>query len=61
MVSVKVQILVDGKPITGVDTSAERKFKTGSKGFYATGKIAIGSKTYQVSCPVVEIGSKPSK
>jgi hypothetical protein len=60
MVKVQVQILVDGKPATGdLVTSGERTFKTKSRGFYANGKIYIGTKQYQVSCPIVEIGSKP--
>jgi hypothetical protein len=61
MTKVEVQILVDGKPATGtLETSGERSFKTKSRGYYATGKVFIGKKQYQVSCPIVEIGSKPS-
>ncbi len=35
-----------------------KEFKTGSKGFYAYGKTVIDGKMYQVSCTIVEIGSK---
>ena len=39
---------------------AERKeFKTGSRGFYAGGKVFIEGKKYQVSLSIVEVGSKP--
>ena len=37
----------------------EKQFKTGSRGFYAGGKCEFNGKKYQVSCSVVEIGSKP--
>lgn len=36
-----------------------RGFKSGSSGYFAGGKIEIEGKKYQVSCSVVEIGSKP--
>jgi hypothetical protein len=36
----------------------DKIFRTGSIGYYAFGKIAIGGKRYQISCNVVEIGSK---
>jgi len=37
----------------------KKDFKTGSKGFYGTGKMVAGGKRYQISIQVVEIGSKP--
>ena len=37
----------------------EKQFKTGSKGFFGTGKVKIGEKRYQVQVQLVEIGSKP--
>jgi hypothetical protein len=37
----------------------EKTFKTGSRGFYGNGKIAINEKRYQVQVQLVEIGSKP--
>lgn len=36
----------------------ERTFSTGSRGFGSYGKVEIGGKRYQLSCSVVEIGSK---
>lgn len=35
-----------------------KEFKTGSKGFYANGKLEIEGKRYQVQIQMVEIGSK---
>ena len=38
-----------------------REFKTGSRGFYGSGKVTLANgKRYQVSVNVVEIGSKPA-
>jgi hypothetical protein len=37
----------------------KKDFKTGSKGYYGTGKMVAGGKRYQISIQVVEIGSKP--
>lgn len=48
----------DGKPLN-VMTAAPKDFKTGSKGFYANGKMEIDGKRYQVQIQLVEIGSKP--
>ncbi|GAP23011.1 hypothetical protein [Leptolinea tardivitalis] len=35
-----------------------KEFKTGSKGYYANGKMEIEGKRYQVQIQMVEIGSK---
>ncbi len=35
-----------------------KEFKTGSRGFYANGKLEIDGKRYQVQVQLVEIGSK---
>ena len=35
-----------------------KDFKTGSRGFYGTGKAEINGKRYQVQIQVIEIGSK---
>lgn len=35
-----------------------KNFKTGSRGFYANGKLEIDGKRYQVQIQLVEIGSK---
>ena len=39
----------------------KKDFKTGSKGYYALGKMMAGGKKYQVSIQCVEIGSKPKE
>ena len=47
----------EGKPI-GVLTALPKDFKTGSKGFYAQGKVELEGKRYQVQVQLVEVGSK---
>ncbi len=37
----------------------KKNFKTGSRGYHATGKIQVGDKRYQINILCVEIGSKP--
>ncbi len=37
----------------------KKDFKTGSKGYYGTGKMVAAGKRYQISIQAVEIGSKP--
>ena len=50
--------LVTGK---SSDLIANAKhFSTGSKGFWAGGKVEVNGVRYQVSCNIVEIGSKPA-
>lgn len=48
----------DGK-VVGVMALPTKAFKTGSRGFYANGKIEIDGKRYQAQIQLVEIGSKP--
>lgn len=36
----------------------QKEFKTGSRGYYANGKLEIDGKRYQVQVQLVEIGSK---
>lgn len=55
---ITVEIKKDGQ-IVGLMMAEEKTFKTGSRGFYSNGKIAIGEKRYQVQVQLVEIGSKP--
>ena len=50
----------DGKVI-GTLALPEKVFKTGSRGFYANGKIEIEGKRYQAQIQLVEIGSKPEE
>ncbi|NMB54381.1 MAG: hypothetical protein GYA15_06730 [Leptolinea sp.] len=38
-----------------------KEFKTGSRGYYANGKMEIEGKRYQVQIQLVEIGSKSQK
>jgi len=47
----------DGK-LLGMFTLPSKDFKTGSKGFYANGKLEIDGKRYQAQIQLVEIGSK---
>ena len=53
-----VDIKSDDKSVA-ILMATEKVFKTGSKGFFGMGKIAIGEKRYQVQVQLVEIGSKP--
>ena len=47
----------DGKSL-GVLTVAPKNFKTGSRGYYANGKLELDGKRYQLQIQLVEIGSK---
>lgn len=47
--------------LIGVFTLPPKDFKTGSKGFYANGKVEIEGKRYQAQLQLVEIGSKPKE
>ena len=38
-----------------------KEFKTGSRGFYANGKIEVEGKRYQAQIQLVEIGSKKTE
>ena len=57
-----MQILAELKTLEGqtvmVMTVSPKNFKTGSKGFYASGKTEMDGKRYQVQIQLVEIGSK---
>ncbi len=50
----------DGQ-VLAVITLPAKDFKTGSKGYYANGKIEIGGKRYQAQIQLVEIGSKKAE
>ncbi len=39
----------------------KKDFKTGSKGYHATGKMMAAGKNYQINIQAVEIGSKPKE
>ena len=47
----------DGRTL-GTLSAPPKQFKTGSRGYYANGKIEIDGKRYQVQLQLVEIGSK---
>lgn len=47
----------DGQ-LLGMFTLPAKDFKTGSKGYYANGKLEIDGKRYQAQIQLVEIGSK---
>ena len=48
-----------GGPVEAL-VGSEREFKTGSRGYFVSGKVnGTDGKRYQVSCNIVEIGSKP--
>jgi hypothetical protein len=53
-----VEIKENGQ-VVGMLMAEEKNFKTGSRGFFGMGKIAINEKRYQVQVQLVEIGSKP--
>ena len=55
------EIKTDDGKILGVMTLPAKDFKTGSKGFYANGKLEIEGKRYQAQIQLVEIGSKPAE
>lgn len=50
----------EGK-LLGTFTLPEKVFKTGSRGYYANGKMEIDGKRYQTQVQLVEIGSKPEE
>ena len=47
----------DGKSL-GTMTVAPKNFKTGSRGYYANGKMELDGRRYQLQIQLVEIGSK---
>jgi len=55
-----VEFKDDKNEIWGELSASEKEFKTGSKGFYAFGKLENphSGELYQVSCNIVLIGSK---
>ncbi len=47
--------------LVGEDTlvAGTKNFKTGSRGFFGTGKVVVDGVRYQAQVQLVEIGSKP--
>lgn len=54
------EIKSDTGQVITVMTVPPKEFKTGSRGFFANGKVEIDGKKYQVQIQLVEIGSKKS-
>lgn len=50
-------VAVDGDKLIGSLTLPPKEFKTGSKGYYGSGKIEYQGKRYQTQIQMVEIGS----
>ena len=50
----------DGQVLAAMTLPA-KDFKTGSKGYYANGKLEINGKRYQAQIQLVEIGSKKAE
>jgi hypothetical protein len=44
--------------VVGALVAAPKTFRTGSRGFFGSGKIEIDGKRYQAQIQLVEIGSK---
>ena len=53
-----VELKTDAGQLIGLMTVPPKDFKTGSKGFFASGKVEIEGKRYQAQIQLVEIGSK---
>ncbi len=51
------EIKSDGNMVGALVANA-KQFKTGSRGFFGTGKIEMDGKRYQAQIQLVEIGSK---
>lgn len=56
-----VELKTDDGKMVGTMAAPPKQFKTGSRGFYANGKLEIEGKRYQVQIQLVEIGSKPAE
>jgi hypothetical protein len=53
-----VELKSDTGQLIGLMTVPPKDFKTGSKGFFTSGKVEVDGKRYQVQVQLVEIGSK---
>jgi hypothetical protein len=53
-----VELKTDAGQLISLMTVPPKDFKTGSKGFFASGKVEIEGKRYQAQIQLVEIGSK---
>jgi len=55
----KATIEIEG--ITKDFELVKKEFKTGSRGYWAGGKLQVGDVKYQCNLLIIEIGSKPKK
>ena len=55
-----VELKTDACQLIGLMTVPPKDFKTGSKGYFTSGKVEVEGKRYQVQVQLVEIGSKPT-
>ena len=53
-----VELKSDTGQLIGLMTVPPKDFKTGSKGYFTSGKVEVDGKRYQVQVQLVEIGSK---
>ncbi len=53
-----VELKTDTGNLIGLMTVPPKDFKTGSTGFFTSGKVEVDGKRYQVQVQMVEIGSK---
>jgi hypothetical protein len=57
-----IELKSDSGQLIGLMTVPPKDFKTGSKGYFTSGKVEVEGKRYQVQVQLVEIGSKsPAK
>ncbi len=56
-----VELKTDAGQLIGLMTVPPKDFKTGSKGYFTSGKVEVEGKRYQVQVQLVEIGSRPTE
>jgi hypothetical protein len=59
--AIVAEIKTDDGKVLGVMALPAKAFKTGSRGFYANGKLEFDGKRYQAQIQRVEIGSKKTE
>jgi hypothetical protein len=52
------QIIVTIDGVSSTVSAREKKFKTGSIGYYVFGKVSVNGKKHQLCGNLIEIGSK---
>ncbi len=53
-----IELKTDNGQLIGLMTVPPKDFKTGSRGYFTSGKVEVEGKRYQVQVQLVEIGSK---